>query len=59
MIGGGGYREALPLADRIYLTELPAEYSGDVFFRRCRPMNGVSDDVRFTQRKAAWSFCDL
>ena len=33
VIGGGElYREALPLADRIYLTELPADYPGDVFF---------------------------
>jgi dihydrofolate reductase len=33
VIGGGElYREALPLADRIYLTELVGEYSGDVFF---------------------------
>jgi dihydrofolate reductase len=33
LIGGGEmYREALPLADRIYLTELLAEYPGDVFF---------------------------
>jgi dihydrofolate reductase len=33
VIGGGGmYREALPLASRIYLTELKAEYPGDAFF---------------------------
>jgi dihydrofolate reductase len=33
VIGGGEmYREALPLADRIYLTELDAQYPGDAFF---------------------------
>ena len=33
VIGGGEmYREALPLADRIYLTELHADYPGDAFF---------------------------
>ena len=33
VIGGGQlYREALPLADRIYLTELKDEYRGDTFF---------------------------
>jgi len=33
VIGGAElYREALPLADRIYLTELRDAYSGDAFF---------------------------
>jgi dihydrofolate reductase len=33
VIGGGElYREALPLAGRIYLTELKDEYLGDAFF---------------------------
>ena len=33
VIGGAEvYRDALPLADRIYLTELQAEYEGDVLF---------------------------
>lgn len=33
VIGGGGlFREALPLADRIYLTEVPLEVPGDTFF---------------------------
>lgn len=33
-IAGGGtlYREALPLADALYLTELEAEIEGDTFF---------------------------
>ena len=33
VIGGGElYREALPLADRIYLTELKDDHPGDAFF---------------------------
>ncbi len=33
-IGGGPeiYREALPLADRVYLTEIRAEFAADTFF---------------------------
>ena len=33
-VGGGGeiYREALPLAERLYLTEVAAEPSGDTLF---------------------------
>jgi dihydrofolate reductase len=32
-IGGGAaiYREALPLADRVYLTEIHADFAGDTF----------------------------
>jgi dihydrofolate reductase len=38
LIGGGElYREALPAADRIYLTELAADYPGDTFFSRLNP----------------------
>jgi len=60
VIGGQElYREALPLADRIYLTELPAEYPGDVFFPPLPP-----DEWHFGQREThaaegdqpAWSF---
>ena len=33
VVGGGElYREALPLAERIYLTELEDDYPGDAFF---------------------------
>jgi dihydrofolate reductase len=33
IIGGGSiYREALPLAHRLYLTEVHADYEGDTFF---------------------------
>lgn len=33
VIGGGEiYRQALPRADRLYLTEIDAEYEGDAFF---------------------------
>jgi len=60
VIGGGElYREALPLADRIYLTELPTEYPGDVFFPQL-----PHDEWRFGAREIhpaegdqpAWSF---
>jgi dihydrofolate reductase len=38
VIGGGEiYREALPLADRIYLTEVDAEFVGDTFFPALSP----------------------
>jgi dihydrofolate reductase len=38
VIGGSElYREALGLADRIYLTELLAEYPGDAFFPPLAP----------------------
>jgi dihydrofolate reductase len=29
--GNNIYKEALPLADRLYLTEIDAEYSGDIY----------------------------
>jgi dihydrofolate reductase len=33
IIGGAEiYRQALPLAERLYLTEIDAEFTGDVFF---------------------------
>ncbi|QDQ28087.1 dihydrofolate reductase [Chitinimonas arctica] len=33
LIGGATlYREALPMADRLYLTEIDADFSGDAFF---------------------------
>jgi len=38
VIGGGAlYREALPLAERMYLTEIDAEYAGDTFFPEFSP----------------------
>jgi dihydrofolate reductase len=38
LIGGGElYREALPTADRIYLTHLDADYPGDTFFPALDP----------------------
>jgi dihydrofolate reductase len=60
VIGGWAlYREALRLADRVYLTELPADYPGDVFFPDL-----PTDEWRFGQREIhaaegdqpAWSF---
>ncbi len=38
VIGGGAlYREALPLAERMYLTEIDAEFEGDTFFPEFPP----------------------
>lgn len=30
--GGGLYKESLPLADKLYITEVHGKYSGDTFF---------------------------
>lgn len=38
VIGGAAlYREALPLADRLYLTEIDQRFDGDVFFPEVSP----------------------
>ncbi|GHU05623.1 dihydrofolate reductase [Betaproteobacteria bacterium] len=38
VIGGAElYRQALPLAGRLYLTEIAAEFSGDAYFPEVRP----------------------
>ena len=38
VIGGAAlYREALPLADRLYLTEIEQSFDGDVFFPEVSP----------------------
>ena len=44
-IAGGRrlYEEALPLADFLYLTEIHAEYSGDVFFP-------LFDEMRYSKK---------
>jgi len=42
VIGGGEiYRQALPLADRIYLTVIDQDYEGDAFFPDFSGMNFV------------------
>ncbi len=60
VIGGGElYREALPRADRIYLTELPAEYPGDVFFPPLSPdewRSGAREDHAPEGDQPAWTF---
>ena len=41
IIGGGQiYAEAMPLADRLYLTEVNLKVGGDVFFPRFEKANG-------------------
>ena len=37
MIGGGAPTGALPLAERLYVTEIDAEIDGDVFFPELEP----------------------
>jgi dihydrofolate reductase len=38
VIGGAGlYRQALPCAERLYLTEIAAEFAGDTFFPEICP----------------------
>lgn len=40
VIGGAAlYREALPLADRLYLTEIEQRFDGDVFFPDVSPQD--------------------
>jgi dihydrofolate reductase len=60
VIGGGElYREALPLADRIYLTELPADYPGDVFFPPLQTdewRSGPREHHAAEGDQPAWSF---
>jgi dihydrofolate reductase len=54
VIGGSElYREALGLADRIYLTELLAEYPGEAFFPSLAP-----GQWRATQRERHPAQCD-
>lgn len=60
LIGGAEmYREALPLADRIYLTELLAEYPGDVFFPPLAPDDwrpGPREHHAVEGDQPAWDF---
>ncbi len=60
VIGGGQmYREALPLADRIYLTELQAEYPGDAFFPALAPgewQASARDHHAVEGDQPAWDF---
>jgi dihydrofolate reductase len=45
--GGGLYREALPLAERIYLTIIPGRPEGDAFFPEL-PAGGFAETERRT-----------
>ena len=49
-IAGGErlYREALPLADVLYLTEIDADYAGDTYF----PVFDVNSYIRTVDREA-------
>lgn len=52
MIIGGGqiYAEALPMVDRIYVTQVHAEVEGDAFFPEVNWMSGKSSDGRISPR---------
>jgi dihydrofolate reductase len=60
VIGGGEmYREALPLADRIYLTELLADYPGDVLFPTLAPREWLAREREHHAGESdqpAWDF---
>jgi dihydrofolate reductase len=60
VIGGGEmYREALPLADRIYLTELQADFPGDALFPPLAPgawRAARSEHHPAQQDQPAWDF---
>jgi dihydrofolate reductase len=60
VIGGAQvYRAALPLAERIYLTELQAQYPGDTFFPALEPQEwqDVSREHHAAQAaQPAWDF---
>ena len=58
MIGGGGeiYREAMPLADRLYITHVDAAPEGDIFFPGIDPEDWAivdEPDVQRTDRDSA------
>jgi dihydrofolate reductase len=45
VIGGAElYRLALPLADRLYLTRIDAEFSGDAFFPPIEPADWIETE---------------
>lgn len=60
VIGGAEiYREALPLADRIYLTEVDAEYPGDTFFPALNPEEWTAatrENCAAQDDQPAWDF---
>jgi dihydrofolate reductase len=50
IVGGGQlYELALPLATRIYLTELPIAYPGDTFFPELDPRDWRCSEERHTE----------
>ncbi len=50
VIGGAElYRQALPIADRLYLTEIAEDFDGDVFFPDVRPE--VWEEISRTARQ--------
>ncbi|MDR1934806.1 MAG: dihydrofolate reductase [Candidatus Accumulibacter sp.] len=59
VIGGAElYRQAMPLAGRLYLTEIAADFSGDAFFPEVRPgeWREVSRSLTFEEAGLAYAF---
>lgn len=59
VIGGGAvYRQALPLADRVYATEVDAEVDGDAFFPSlpADEWRAVEESDRFVENDHAYAF---
>ncbi|HTT39574.1 MAG TPA: dihydrofolate reductase [Burkholderiales bacterium] len=60
VIGGGEiYREALPLADRVYMTRVQAEYPGDTFFPHLEPADwqaATREQHAAQDGQPAWEF---
>jgi dihydrofolate reductase len=62
VIGGANlYRQALPLAGRLYLTEIDAEFPGDAFFPELRPdeWREVSRSQSFEEAGLTYAFTVL
>lgn len=60
VIGGGEiYRQALPLADRLYLTLVEGQFEGDTFFPEYSDFNGVVSESEGKSNGLAYRFLDL
>ncbi|HSZ15390.1 MAG TPA: dihydrofolate reductase [Solirubrobacteraceae bacterium] len=60
VIGGERtYREALPLADRVYATEVEGDFDGDVFFPGLAPgeWRRVEQSERVVENEHGFTFC--
>ncbi|WP_298619484.1 dihydrofolate reductase [uncultured Zoogloea sp.] len=58
MGGADLYRQALPMADRLYLTEIDADFAGDAFFPDfdCQTWQEIARDSRVAQSGLPFAF---